>query len=224
MRLHLPPAQEAGRQEAVCQVACQAKGGRCSAPWAASEAEVQRQLGALPAADRALFNPLHLVLLALMTAWVVGLGALKSRQAALRLAVAAGGVGAAARWLRAGAYALQPAARRRHQGALSRRRGGSRWAGRLAPAAGLLLQLLFSGAQQQQLDWSTGWTPRATLPYPLICTAAGLIADMFGVGGGIVQGPLADAAAGCGGRRGAPALELLPACLPLVPCLVLQPS
>jgi hypothetical protein len=57
--------------------ACQAKGGRCSAPWATSEAEVQRQLGAVLAADHALLNPLHLALLALMTAWVIGIGALK---------------------------------------------------------------------------------------------------------------------------------------------------
>jgi uncharacterized membrane protein YfcA len=35
-----------------------------------------------------------------------------------------------------------------------------------------------------------GWTPRTTLLYPLLCTAAGLIAGLFGVGGGIVQGPL----------------------------------
>ena len=41
----------------------QAKCGRCSAPWAACEAEVQRQLGAVLAADRALFNQLHLALL-----------------------------------------------------------------------------------------------------------------------------------------------------------------
>lgn len=34
------------------------------------------------------------------------------------------------------------------------------------------------------------WTPRTTLLYPAIVTLAGLIAGMFGVGGGIVQGPL----------------------------------
>jgi hypothetical protein len=47
------------------------------------------------------------------------------------------------------------------------------------PAAGCL-----SAAGQ------VGWTARTTLLYPLYCTTAGLIAGLFGVGGGIVQGPL----------------------------------
>ncbi len=34
------------------------------------------------------------------------------------------------------------------------------------------------------------WTPKTTLLYPAIVTLAGLIAGMFGVGGGIIQGPL----------------------------------
>lgn len=34
------------------------------------------------------------------------------------------------------------------------------------------------------------WTPSATLKYPAVCTLAGLFAGMFGVGGGIVKGPL----------------------------------
>ena len=34
------------------------------------------------------------------------------------------------------------------------------------------------------------WTPRATTVYPIICTLAGFFAGMFGVGGGIVKGPL----------------------------------
>lgn len=34
------------------------------------------------------------------------------------------------------------------------------------------------------------WDERATIVYPIICTAAGLFAGMFGVGGGIVKGPL----------------------------------
>mmetsp|Transcript_10532 Transcript_10532/g.16332 ORF Transcript_10532/g.16332 Transcript_10532/m.16332 type:complete len:578 (+) Transcript_10532:40-1773(+) len=34
------------------------------------------------------------------------------------------------------------------------------------------------------------WDSRATVVYPLICTAAGFFAGMFGVGGGIVKGPL----------------------------------
>ncbi len=34
------------------------------------------------------------------------------------------------------------------------------------------------------------WDGRATIVYPVICTAAGFFAGMFGVGGGIVTGPL----------------------------------
>eukprot|EP00574_Skeletonema_japonicum_P006358 CAMPEP_0201726150 /NCGR_PEP_ID=MMETSP0593-20130828/9294_1 /ASSEMBLY_ACC=CAM_ASM_000672 /TAXON_ID=267983 /ORGANISM="Skeletonema japonicum, Strain CCMP2506" /LENGTH=564 /DNA_ID=CAMNT_0048217619 /DNA_START=38 /DNA_END=1732 /DNA_ORIENTATION=+ len=34
------------------------------------------------------------------------------------------------------------------------------------------------------------WDSRATVVYPLVCTAAGFFAGMFGVGGGIVKGPL----------------------------------
>ena len=34
------------------------------------------------------------------------------------------------------------------------------------------------------------WTPRATIVYPIICALAGFFAGMFGVGGGIVKGPL----------------------------------
>ena len=34
------------------------------------------------------------------------------------------------------------------------------------------------------------WDERATVVYPIVCTAAGLFAGMFGVGGGIVKGPL----------------------------------
>ena len=34
------------------------------------------------------------------------------------------------------------------------------------------------------------WDSRTTLVYPLICSTAGLFAGMFGVGGGIVKGPL----------------------------------
>lgn len=34
------------------------------------------------------------------------------------------------------------------------------------------------------------WTPKATITYPTICTFAGFFAGMFGVGGGIVKGPL----------------------------------
>lgn len=31
------------------------------------------------------------------------------------------------------------------------------------------------------------WTPRTTVLYPAICSLAGLVAGMFGVGGGIVK-------------------------------------
>jgi uncharacterized membrane protein YfcA len=34
------------------------------------------------------------------------------------------------------------------------------------------------------------WTSRATIIYPVICALAGFFAGMFGVGGGIVKGPL----------------------------------
>lgn len=34
------------------------------------------------------------------------------------------------------------------------------------------------------------WDSRATVVYPAVCTAAGFFAGMFGVGGGIVKGPL----------------------------------
>jgi uncharacterized membrane protein YfcA len=34
------------------------------------------------------------------------------------------------------------------------------------------------------------WNPRTTLIYPMICFAAGFFSGMFGIGGGIVFGPL----------------------------------
>jgi uncharacterized membrane protein YfcA len=34
------------------------------------------------------------------------------------------------------------------------------------------------------------WTPDTTLYCPLYCSLAGVVAGMFGVGGGIVKGPL----------------------------------
>ena len=34
------------------------------------------------------------------------------------------------------------------------------------------------------------WDKRATVIYPVVCAAAGFFAGMFGVGGGIVKGPL----------------------------------
>ena len=40
------------------------------------------------------------------------------------------------------------------------------------------------------VDGDIKWDERATVVYPVVCTAAGLFAGMFGVGGGIVKGPL----------------------------------
>lgn len=40
------------------------------------------------------------------------------------------------------------------------------------------------------VEGDIAWDNRATIIYPVICTAAGFFAGMFGVGGGIVTGPL----------------------------------
>jgi len=42
----------------------------------------------------------------------------------------------------------------------------------------------------QYIEGDIVWNGRATIVYPLICSVAGLCAGMFGVGGGIVKGPL----------------------------------
>jgi len=42
----------------------------------------------------------------------------------------------------------------------------------------------------EYLDEDVQWDERATVRYPLICSIAGLCAGMFGIGGGIVKGPL----------------------------------
>lgn len=42
----------------------------------------------------------------------------------------------------------------------------------------------------QYVEGDIKWDPRATFIYPLICALAGFFAGMFGVGGGIVKGPL----------------------------------
>ena len=34
------------------------------------------------------------------------------------------------------------------------------------------------------------WDASSTIRFPLICTLAGFVAGLFGVGGGIVKGPL----------------------------------
>ena len=39
-------------------------------------------------------------------------------------------------------------------------------------------------------DFSEGevqWTPRATIVFPAVCSIAGLVAGLFGVGGGVVK-------------------------------------
>jgi len=40
------------------------------------------------------------------------------------------------------------------------------------------------------VEGDIGWDPRATIVYPSICMLAGFFAGMFGIGGGIVKGPL----------------------------------
>merc|ERR1711871_460621 len=40
------------------------------------------------------------------------------------------------------------------------------------------------------LDADIKWNETTTITYPLLCTLAGLFAGMFGIGGGIVKGPL----------------------------------
>lgn len=42
----------------------------------------------------------------------------------------------------------------------------------------------------QYVDGDIQWDSRATIVYPVICCLAGFFAGMFGVGGGIVKGPL----------------------------------
>jgi uncharacterized membrane protein YfcA len=45
-------------------------------------------------------------------------------------------------------------------------------------------------AQFPFVEGDVRWTERNTIIYPLICIIAGLFAGMFGIGGGIVKGPL----------------------------------
>ena len=40
------------------------------------------------------------------------------------------------------------------------------------------------------VDGDVLWGPRETIIYPLCCTAAGILAGLFGVGGGMIKGPL----------------------------------
>ena len=51
----------------------------------------------------------------------------------------------------------------------------------------------FNAKQASGYVWTEGdveWSPRNTILFPLLSSLAGLIAGMFGVGGGIVKGPL----------------------------------
>jgi len=45
-------------------------------------------------------------------------------------------------------------------------------------------------AGYQYLEGDVEWDNKTTIVYPAICTGAGLCAGMFGIGGGIVKGPL----------------------------------
>jgi len=45
-------------------------------------------------------------------------------------------------------------------------------------------------AGYEYLEEDVQWNERNTIRYPLICSVAGLCAGMFGIGGGIVKGPL----------------------------------
>jgi hypothetical protein len=40
------------------------------------------------------------------------------------------------------------------------------------------------------LEGDVEWTSRSTLLYPALCSFAGMAAGVFGVGGGIIKGPL----------------------------------
>lgn len=65
----------------------------------------------------------------------------------------------------------------------------------LAFAAGFRCLLLQSTQAKHDAGWKFGpddieWNEDTTVRYPIICTAAGLFAGLFGVGGGIVKGPL----------------------------------
>ncbi len=66
----------------------------------------------------------------------------------------------------------------------------------LAVLAGVRHQLLSKQEDQQQLsqggaaapaEGDVVWTNRTTIVYPAICTGVGVVAGMFGVGGGIIK-------------------------------------
>merc|ERR1719502_120603 len=45
-------------------------------------------------------------------------------------------------------------------------------------------------SNHQFQDTDIKWDSNSTIKYPLICTLAGVFAGLFGVGGGIVKGPM----------------------------------
>ncbi len=62
----------------------------------------------------------------------------------------------------------------------------------LALAAGVRTYLLRKWAVKERNGWvwtegDVHWTPAATLIYPAICSLAGLVAGLFGIGGGVVK-------------------------------------
>jgi hypothetical protein len=48
----------------------------------------------------------------------------------------------------------------------------------------------FPGAPLQFVDGDVEWNARSTVIYPVLCIFAGFFAGLFGVGGGIIKGPL----------------------------------
>jgi uncharacterized membrane protein YfcA len=47
-----------------------------------------------------------------------------------------------------------------------------------------------TAAKAAEVEGDVAWDTNTTITYPLLCTLAGLFAGMFGIGGGIVKGPL----------------------------------
>merc|ERR1719486_1430829 len=65
----------------------------------------------------------------------------------------------------------------------------------LSFAWGFRLMLLDRTEEKEEIGWQyteedIKWDEDSTVKYPLVCTSAGIFAGLFGVGGGIVKGPL----------------------------------
>ena len=56
--------------------------------------------------------------------------------------------------------------------------------------------------------WQVAWTPTHVVMYPAICSLAGLVAGMFGVGGGIVKVSVAWRGCETGSKFSSQALDL----------------